>query len=274
MSAKFLDTDFNKLKSFVQSLFVESPSCFQKMVTVEEQEQEIDLLRQTLGGERFLFIIDMADFEISKLVGINRWLGYSESQFSLQEYWDNVVHPQCQKSLLMIAHQLYGSLCTGKYPLQFMVQRYSSRVALKHRDGHYVLAKKTSSIFQYDDHNRLLSYMNEFTIIGDYDGEPLEPRMYNSFGDRETEKENEILAKTMEKFLNMKIFSPKELQTARKLAYDIDATQSSIAAEFNVSRYTIDTFYKRFLDKARNFFGKEFRSANEAAVFLRKEGLL
>jgi len=129
MSTKNLDTEFKTLKHFVQSLFSEGYSDFQKMVPVEEQEQEIDLLRQTLGGKRFLFIVDMVDFEICKIVGINRWLGYSDDQFSLHYYWDSVVHPQCQKSLLMIAHQLYGSLCTGKYPLQFMVQRYSSRVA-------------------------------------------------------------------------------------------------------------------------------------------------
>jgi hypothetical protein len=263
VSTKNIDTNFYTLQSYVRFLFDSYPVHPVKMVSLEEQKQEIELLKQTLGGERFFFIIDMADFEIYQTIGINQWLGYSDIQFSLRDYWENIVHPQCKKSLLLIAHQLYSSLCIGKYPLQFMVQRYSSRVALRHRDGHYLLAKKTSSIFQYDDKNRLLSYLNEFTIIGDYNGESIEPRMYNSFGDREVEKEKEILEKTMEKFLEMKIFSAKELQTARILAYNSNATQSSIAKEFEVSRYTVDTFYKRFLEKARNFFGKEFRSATE-----------
>jgi hypothetical protein len=274
MSPKSIDTDFYSLRKFVQSLFETFPDDSIKMVSLEEQKHEIELLKATLGSERFFFIIDMPDFEIFQTAGISKWLGYSDNQFKLHDYWENVVHPECQISLLMLAHQLYGSLCTGIYPLQFMVQRYSSKVALRHKDGHYLLAKKTSSIFQYDNKNRMLSYLNEFTIVGSYSGEPLEPRMYNSYGEREFEKEKEILDKTMKKFLEMKIFSPKELQTARILAYDIDATQNSIAKEFNVSRYTIDTFYKRFLEKARIFFSKEFHSAAEAASFLRMEGLL
>lgn len=274
MSAKQFDTNFLSLRQFVQALFDPTAEALTGVVPVIEQQQEIELLKQTLGGERFFFVIDMPSFEIVQTVGISKWLGYSDTQFKLHDYWENVVHPECKISLLLIAHQLYGSLCTGKYPLQFMVQRYSGRVALRHRNGNYVFAKKTSSVFQYDSQNRLLGYLNEFTIIGDYNGEPLEPRMYNSFGEREVEKEKEIMEKTMRKFLEMKIFSAKELQTARILAYDSDATQSSIADRFNVSRHTIDTFYKRFLEKARNFFGKEFRSATEAAVYLRKDGLL
>lgn len=274
MSAKQFDTSFNDLKVFVQSLFQEQGKIGKGVVTEEQQMQEVELLKQTLGGERFFFIVSLPDFEIINIVGVNRWLGYSETQFTLEDYWEQVVHPQCKNALLLIAHQLYGSLCAGMYPLQFMVQRYSTRIALRHRDGHYLFVKKTSSIYQHDAQNHLLAYVNEFTIIGEYNGESLEPRMYNSFGDRETEKEQEIMNRAMERFLDMKVFSAKELQTARKLAYEWDCTQQSIADAFNVSKHTVDTFCRRFLEKARRFFGKDFRSANEAAVFLRKEGLL
>jgi hypothetical protein len=245
MGVKHLSTSFNDLKDFVQALFKNETEGFNEMVSEEDQLQEIDLLKQTLGGERFFFIVDMPTFEITQTFGVNKWLGYSDGQFNLHEYWEKVVHPQCQKSLLLIAQQLYGELCTGTYPLQFMVQRYSSRIALRHRDGHYLLVKKTSSVFQYDSSNRLLAYLNEFTIIGDYNGESIEPRMYNSFGEREIEKAKEIMDKTMQRFMDMKIFSAKELQTARILAYDPEATQHTIAANFNVSRHTVDTFYRR-----------------------------
>lgn len=274
MSSKNLDTNFKNLRTLVQSFFNDEPRNLTSVVPKDDQHQEIELLKQTLGGERFFFIVDMPEFEILQSFGINRWLGYSDNDFNLDDYWENVVHPQSKNSLLLIAHQLYGSLCTGMYPLQFMVQRYSSRIALRHRDGHYILVKKTSSVFDYNNKGQLTKYLNEFTIIGDYNGEPIEPRMYNSFGDREIEKEKEILSKTMQRFIDMKIFSAKELQTARILAYDVDASQNSIAEKFDVTRHTVDTFYRRFLEKARNFFGKEFRSATEAAVFLRKEGLL
>jgi hypothetical protein len=274
MRKKHLDTDFSTLQAYVRSLFNAQPNNLQRMVTSEEQLQELESLKQTLGGERFFFIINVPDFEILQTVGINKWLGYSDNQFSLYDYWENVVHPQSKNSLLLIAYQLYTSLCSGKYPLQFMVQRYSTKIALRHRDGHYILAKKTSSIFQYDIKNRLLGYLNEFTIIGDYNGEPIEPKMYNSQGYRETEKEKEILEETMKKFLKMRVFSVKELQTARLLAYQPDITKEIIAKKFAVTKNTVDTFYKRFLAKSREFFGQEFESARDAAVFLKREGLL
>jgi hypothetical protein len=274
MRKKHLDTDFATLQAYVRSLFNTHPDNLQRIVTLEDQRQELESLQQTLGGERFFFIIDVPDFEILQTVGINKWLGYSDKQFTLYDYWENVVHPQSKKSLLLIAYQLYTSLCAGVYPLQFMVQRYSTKIALRHRDGHYVLAKKTSSIFQYDEKNRLLGYLNEFTIIGDYNGEPIEPKMYNSQGFRETEKEQEIMKKTMEKFLQMRVFSVKELQTARLLAYQPEITKETIAQTFDVAKNTVDTFYKRFLAKSRDFFGQEFESAKEAAIFLKKEGLL
>jgi hypothetical protein len=274
MNSKHLNTDFTNLKELVQSLLHDREDILPNVVSKEDQQQEIEFLKRTIGGERFFFTIDMAEFEIAQAYGINKWLGYSENQISLYDYWEEIVHPQCRKPLLLIAHQLYSSLCRGEYPLQFMVQRYSSSIALRHRDGHYLLAKKTSSVFQHDSKNRLLGYLNEFTIIGNYNGEPIEPRMYNSFGERETVKEKEILEKTMQRFLNMRIFSAKELQTARILAYNPEATQNSIAEEFGVTRHTVNTFYRRFLDKSREFFQKEFRSATEAAIFLRKEGLL
>jgi hypothetical protein len=274
MSRKDLNTDFSSVKHFVQSFFDEDLNALSPVVPKEEQLRETTLLKETLGSERFFFVIDIPDFEIKEAHGINRWLGYSDSQFSLQYYWENVVHPECRKPLLMMAQTLFAALCKGVYPLQFMVQRYSGKIALKHRNGHYVYAKKTSSIFQYDDQNRLLGYLNEFTILGDYNGEPIEPRMYNSSGERETEKEQAMLAKNMERFLEMKIFSAQELQIARKLAYEPEITQQEIADQFNLSRHTVDTYYKRFLVKARDFFHKEFRSATETAVYLRREGLL
>lgn len=273
MSRK-LNTDFDELKNLVTSFFDENQSKMKFMVSLEKQQQEINLLNETLGNERFFFIVNLLNFEIQEVHGLQRWLGYSEKGFTLKQYWNQLMHPGQKQSLLLIARQMYEVLCKGTYPLQFMVQRFASLVPLKHRNGIYLLAKKTSSIFQYDDKNKLTAYLNEFTIIGDYNGEALNPRMYNSYGDKETAKEKEILKKTIASFLKMKIFTIGELQTIRKLAYNPGITQSEIAHELELSVHTIDTFYKRFLRKAREFFNVEFLTVLDAAVHLRKEGLL
>jgi DNA-binding CsgD family transcriptional regulator len=274
MPDKNINTDFDILKNKVQSFFDEDHEKIKFMVAPEKQQKEISLLQEMAGSGRFFFEVDLPGFELKNAHGIQRWLGYPEKEFSLKLYWNHLSHPSRKQSLLLLAQQLYETLCKGVYPLEFMVQRFSSWVPLKHYNGHYVLAQKTSSVFQYDNRNRLTSYLNEFTIIGDYQGEPMNPRMYNSYGERETVKEKEIMEKTIARFLGMKIFTASELQAIRKLAYHPQITQAEIARDLDRSIHTIDTYYKRFLSKAREFYKQDFASVSDAAQHLRKEGLL
>ena len=271
MPNKINSSDFDLLKNSVTSLFHTTPD--KLCVTPQLQQFEIESLKRTLGSERFFFVVDLVQFEMTEACGIQRWLGYNEKEFNLRKYW-SIVHPGRQKALMAVAMQLYNTLCTGKFILEFMVQRYSSLVALKHYKGHYLLAKKTASVFQYDKQNRLTSYIDEFTLIGDYNGEALNPVFFNNRGEQELERGGEIMRQVVEQFLGMKIFSPKELQTARRMAYEPGITQNQLSQEFNVAVSTIDTYCKRFLQKSRDFFHHNFSSASEAAAFLKKEGLL
>jgi superfamily II DNA helicase RecQ len=273
-----LNTDFESLRDFVLNLYEQEQNAYKVQVKEEAQLKEINSLKTTLGDERFFFVIDMPNFEMKHCYGIQKWLGYSEKEFTLKKYWDSIVHPGSKKSLLLVIMRMYEMLSAGKYTLEFMVQRFSTKIAVKHRNGKYLLAKKTSSIFQYDKENRLLAYLDEFTIIGEYSGDTAtEPRMFNSYGEREVEKEMAILQKVMENFLQMKVYSVNELQTARRLAYQPKITQAALAKESGLSVHTIDTYCKRFLTKTRDFFQKtkeEIPSTLEAALFLRREGLL
>lgn len=276
MAGKIPSTQFDDLKLEITAYFNENHNLLRLAVPESEQQKEIDLLKETLmSNDRFFFVIDLLNFEMMHPFGIQKWLGYSEREFTLKQYWDKVVHPSRKQTLLLIVRQMYEVLCRGTYPLQFMVQRFSTLVPLRHYQGHYILTKKTASVFQYDINNRLIAYLDEFTIVShDYNGEPLNPVMYNSHGEREVIKEKEIMAKAMERFLSMKIFTSGELQSIRLLAYNPKLTQSSIARHLGLSVYTIDTYYKRFLTKARSFYGVPFASVLDAALHLKREGLL
>ena len=271
MPKKKFPFDFESLKKHVTSLFDTMPG--DPQVDPLVQQKEIDLLKQTSGSGRFFFTIDLVSFEIDTCFGVQRWLGYNEKEFTLKKYW-NIIHPGKQMSLMGVALQLYDSLCTGKYKLDYMVQRYSSRVALKHYNGKYLLFQKTSSVFQFDKNNKLVSYMNEFTRLGQYKNEPLEPDFFSSNGMEETTRGEEILKKTIDQFLGMKVFSHSEFQVARIIAYNPTNTQAQIAKTLGVSPHTVDTFCRRFLTKARNYFKTDFSSVAEAAVYLKREGLL
>jgi DNA-binding CsgD family transcriptional regulator len=273
MPIKNQHSNFDVLKSEVFSYFNEDHNKIQLVVSEAEQRKETNVLKETMDNERFFFVVNMLTFDIEERCGIQKWLGYSEKEFSFKQYWNQVIHP-AKQFLFILARQLYATACQGKIPLNFMGQRFASLVPLKHYKGHYLLAKKTASTFQYDTNSRLIAYVNEFTIIGNYDGEPLQPRMYNFHGQKEPLAEKEIIQKVIASFIGMKIFTINELQVARKTAYNPRITQAQIAKELGLSVHTVNTYYKRFLNKAREFFGKDFLTLLEASIYLRKEGLL
>jgi len=272
MSQLNLDpTNFDLLKTYVMGLLPDQAVSLQ--VPEKLQKQELASLKRTIGSERFYFVVDMTSFEITSMAGVEQWLGYYEKEFSLKKYW-GLVHPGLQKLTHAVFLQMVEILCGGKFALEFMVQRYSSLTALRHRNGHYLLIKRTASVFQYDSESRLREYLNEFTIIGDYNGEALSPNFFTDKGEPESERGQLVMQKVMESFLGLKIFSPAELQVARILVYQKAVTQKEIARILGKSPHTIDTYCKRFLIKAREYFHYEFSSALEAAIYLHRNGLI
>ncbi len=263
--------DYSVFRSHVLSLVPPYPVDY--AVSLELQQKEIDSLKETIGNRRFFFVTNLENYEIEHAHGIERWLGYSERDFTMKKYLDSL-HPGRKKTVLMVAMHLYNTLCKGEYTLNFMVQRYSSLIALKHYKGHYLLANKISSIFQYDKNNRLTACLHEFTIINDeYNGEPLAPKFFTSTGQDE-ERGIEILQKTVEHFLQMKVFSPKEIQVARKIAYNPGIKQSQLAEFLDIPVDDLHQYYGRFLKKARDYFHHDFNNTLDAAIYLKKEGLL
>jgi hypothetical protein len=266
-------TDFDVLKRDVFQILKSNELHYNARVSKINQDREIALLKETINNERFFFVVDLLNFELYEITGVNRYLGYSEKDFTFKRYWNNVIHPG-KEALKLIARQMYEALCSGQYSLEFMVQRFTSMVPLKQYNGHYILTKKTSSVFQYTNDNRLLSYIDEFTIIGDYNGEPLSPRMWFNYDDKESALKQQMLKNIIKDFEGMKIFAAKEFQIARKLAYHPNVTPAELAREFGLRKSSINTYYKRFLEKAREYFQMDFQSMSDAAKYLRRECIL
>jgi hypothetical protein len=273
MKSKISATDFDKLKQDVFSYFEKDFNKITPVVPESEHVREINLLKQNIENERFFFVVNLLDFEVEYVHGISKYLGYSEKEFTFRKYWNDLIHPTKQP-LKLLARHMYEMLCSGKYELKFMVQRFASLVPLKHRDGHYILTKKTSSVFQYDTKNRLIAYVDEFTIIGDYNGEAFSPRMWFDYDEKDPIAKRELLAKLFDDFVKMKIFAPKELQLARTLSINPDISADEIQAQIGISKASISTYQKRLLKKSREFFKIDFPSYAEAVAYLKKECIL
>lgn len=274
-----LKTDFTSLKEFVLKLNHVQNEKQEFVVSQADMAKELKLLKQSCHDERFFFVIDIPSFSIEYMYGVEKWLGYNEKIFSLKQYWDKVVHAGFKKSLLLISYPIYELLCVGNFPLNFLTLRFSGKLALRHYKGHYLLVKKTSTIFQFDTKNRLIKYIDEFTIIGEFNEKNVlensfTSRFYNAANKTEEEMKDELLKGMTAYFNRLKIFSATELQIARKIAYSPGITKTEIAKDFSLSPSTIQTFCNRFLEKARTFFNQDFPTTEIAALYLKQEGLL
>ena len=65
---------------------------YPKIVSGRETAKELALLRDTIEGERFMFVMNLHKMTIEHASGIERWLGYKDANFSLLDYL-NIIHP-------------------------------------------------------------------------------------------------------------------------------------------------------------------------------------
>lgn len=263
-------SDFDTVKTYMISLLPTQLAAY--AVSKDLQEKEINSLKDTIGSRRFFFSINLERYEIEYPCGIQRWLGYPDKEFTMKKYSD-ILHPGKKKIAKMIAINFIKTYSQGIYPLSFMVQRYSTLVALKHYKGHYILANKITSVFQYDVKNHLTACMHEFTIIKEFENEALTPSFFMSTGD-EDERGKEIMKQTIEQFEKLKVFSPKEMQVARKMAYNPGLTRSEISASLEINVDDLHQYYNRILKKSRDFFCLDFATTLEAVQYVKKTGLL
>ena len=209
---------------------------YKKMIPQEEQNTELAHLKETIHYERFFFVVNLHEMKIEHLNGIERWLGYKENDFDFLTYL-SLIHPEHAALHNITSITLIEGLMKGDWNIEFMKHRYITDIALRHRDGHYLLCKRLACIFQYDERRRLLEYINEFTIIRKYNGEPFTVRGTSDEG-KDLEWMNTFLERTKQAFQNKNLFGFQELRILRKYAYNNKISVAQIANAFKVQEST------------------------------------
>ena len=246
---------------------------YKKAISNEQQKKEIDLLAETIHYERFFFVLNLQHMEIEQVHGISKWLGYPDKTFTVQKLVQ-IIHPQHLAAHHISATFLIEGLMKGEWPVEFMKYRFIGTLALRHANGKYLLCKRLNSVFQYDlPQRRLLEYISEFSIVGEYKEEPYAVRLINDEGEK-AEWMEAVMKKLREAFENRHLFGFQELRILRKYAYKPHILTAELANNFKVKDSTITTYNKRILDKAEQLFKIRFATAAKVAAFLREQGLM
>lgn len=246
---------------------------YHQEVTLEKQKEQLELLDPHIANENFYFVLNLLTCELEHIKGVKKWLGYSNTEFTFTQYL-NCIHPDQVVLFNLIARGFYRAMFQGIIHFRFTPLKYISMLALRHYDGEYYVYKKTSSVFQYDDKNRILAEMNEFNRIELYDGTALKPRFEIMETGQRDQFEEIVCQQVYKEMLEEKYFSEKEFEILKYYAEDTGRTSNDVAYKMNVKPPTIDTYNKRILEKARKIFTYPFNNAREVAWRLKKEKIL
>jgi len=242
------------------------------VVTLEQQQAMLVSLKATCDFERFFFVVDLRDFSTRHGHGISRWLGYPDD-LSMEAYLA-LQHPATLNVQAQYGNIIISKATQGELPVGFMKGTFSTLQAIQHRNGEFLQIKRVSSAFQLNKKRQVIEYLNEFTIIGPYRGEPFEARTFN-IPDQVLQNFKQYVRDGMYHFLP---FTPRDIHILRLYAYIPKITEQQVGAELKpqapLKPKTIQTYKERIRAKAEKYFQLPFGGFYEVVDFMKREFLM
>jgi hypothetical protein len=239
-----------------------------------QKEQEIILEQLTLriNREFFYTITDVKTGEITESQGVQKWLGYTDSHLTSIKYL-NLLHPSQIVLQHIYASALFELFIENKIIAIPFKPLITATIALKSKSGKYFYCKRQSYPFELTTDNRVIAYLNEFTIIKEYENELFNIRL-NNINDELT-LINELLRHKIAKiFEDSRCLSIQEIRILKRYAKNEKITSEIISQSFKIEKTTVDTYNKRILLKMESHFTKRFDNAKLVAAYLKSVKLI
>ena len=271
----------------------------------KDQTKKIKKFEQTIKWlahwDEYYTIIDLKEIKIKKVYGLSKQLGSinfdAKNILSLR----NLIHPFVRDwhSLLLLA------LLEGSYIDLFKFQdilksRFIMNIPVRNKNNTYVFVKLMILPYQLDSNNKIVSYLNTYSIVDKYMGQPLRPRFFEG-GIRRPKMEQSFLmyAARMIKYIKIDNFSyenfhyihcyltqleKKEKTEDRTIANILSLNENTITQRKNSVLRKATKLFSKFsaedtsqIDDPRNFetcLPNFTDSIEETIYFLHKSGIL
>lgn len=272
MKKKLPEDEFSKMKAFAKELFP-NPEEIETFVPKSVHEQEINRINQGIRAEQFFFITDMLDFEIKFTTGLET-IGYHSESFDLKQYF-NIIESDGILPLMTLLGRETFKMASLKI-ISFLKPKYIVLLPIKDNNGQVLLTKRVISPWQFTPEGKITAFLSEYTIIGQYRGEGLNPRFLDVIPEAKAEFDRivSMMLASQPHFKNP--FSPKETLLLKYYNENKDNPPQTTADENNITIQTLYDYNKKILSKAKKFFGENiaFTSAKMVAKHLKDNGFL
>lgn len=243
-------------------------------ISPERQEIEIQKLKSTLNFEQCFFVFNLPKRQLENIHGFTTWFGYPDGSFNLRTYFQ-AIHPDFMQTLHINAQAAFNTANRSEQQVRFMDDKIIVNLPIRHRNGHYILCKRSLYPFQIDKSGLVTAYLNHFVLLKPFEETDI-PAFRTGQGENLIYPETEAAVKkqrllTSENEQIRQRFSKTEWQIISELLHNPDITQNEIAEKLHIKKETIQkTYNHRILKKARQYFEPhEFASIKDVAAFLK-----
>lgn len=249
---------------------------YEPIINSKTQELEIESLKHTTKYEQFFFVVDLIERKIKHVHGLSDWLGYADHTFSFLDYF-KIMHPHHLASLDTLADSSFETANSKKFEVNFMREKITVQLALRHFNSTYLSTKRSLYPFQIDKSGKVLAYLNHFVILKEYDpADLIGPRLSNEQKIQLVDEEEDARAntlKSLDKIVQPLKLSETESAILKLLLREPNNTNAELSEKLNIPLSTVkNTARYRILQKARIYYDMpEIATLKDLIIFIRKK---
>lgn len=249
------------------------------IIDTKTQQLEIENLKHTIKYEQFFFVVDLLERKLKHVHGISDWLGYADHTFSFFDYF-KIMHPNDLASLDMLANSSFQTANSKKFEINFMREKITAQLALKHFNNNYISTKRSLYPFQFDKSGQVVAYLNHFVILKEYNPADLIPPRFSNdqkiqlLAEEDNARANTL--KSLDKIIEPLKLSETEAAILKLLLQEPEYTNLEVSTKLNIPLSTVkNTAPPRILKKARAYFKiPEIKYLKDLVAFIRKKYML
>lgn len=252
---------------------------YELIIDEKVRQSEIENLKHTIKYEQFFFVVDLLERKLKHVHGISDWLGYPDHTFSFLDYF-KIMHPNDLASLDMLANTSFQTANSKKFEVNFMREKITAQLALKHFNKNYISTKRSLYPFQFDKSGQVVAYLNHFVILKEYDPADLIPPRFSNDQKIQLIKEEENAKANILLLLNNIVeplkLSEREAAIFKLLLQEPESTNLDVSTKLNIPLSTVkNTAPPRILKKAKDYYQMpEIKYLKDLVAFVRKKHML
>jgi hypothetical protein len=278
-----------------------------KSLTDEENKTLRKVLKWLKHYDEYYTIVNLKENKITWTYGIENYLGYNTEIIQKEGvlFFRDIIHPflrEWHNLFTYAALYMFRAKALGK--IQIRKSRYIINIPVKKKNDNYVFVKQMLLPFQEDENGNIISYLNVYSIVDEYRGQPLRPRFFEKLTRKEkwesdikkyaativSVDENESFTDTEFRFINNFLFLAQSKESrldnidwkkeVSKMMGDIK--QVTVRSHIrNIKKKIAELFLRPFLNTPESATSSNYiqclthlQSFETSIIFLQKSGIL